>query len=90
MTNFAQIATGETLVKNIIVAEPAFTVDGFSLVQINDGTYCSPGMFYNAVDGIFYQDEEFTTIYPVVEYEEGMSDVEASDVSASGKSTATA
>ena len=60
----ALIPTGKKKVENIIVANEGFTQEGFDLVQIKSGIYCSPGMFYDSVSGLFYQDESLTVIFP--------------------------
>lgn len=90
VNRYAVLATGSNKVENIILASEDFTQDGYTLNLINSGVFCDIGMFYNESDGLYYQDEAFTTIYPVVEYEAGTTVVAASDTSASADSSSAA
>ncbi|WP_123801483.1 hypothetical protein [Candidatus Pantoea deserta] len=63
-STFALIPAGKTVVENLIVASRDYTRDGYDLVEIKSGVYCSPGMFYDSSTGLFFQDDGFSTIYP--------------------------
>lgn len=65
--NYAVLPEDSNQVENVIVATADFSLTGYILQVIQDGVFCEPGMYYNVSDGLYYQDQEFTTIYPVYE-----------------------
>lgn len=64
---YALLSEDSIAVENIIVAEPSFAQEGYFLVEIESDVFCEPGMYFNSGDGIYYQDEAFTYIYPEAE-----------------------
>lgn len=66
--NYAVLKVNSNLVVNTIVADNKLSIDGFKLMKIESGIFCQIGMYFNGVDGLFYDDAEFTTIneIPVV------------------------
>lgn len=60
--SYAMIAVGDIKVLNTIVADPNFTFEGYYFIEIIDEFFCQIGMFYNEIDRLFYDDDEFTTI----------------------------
>lgn len=56
-------------VENVILADDQFVIPGYRVVPIEEGVFCEAGMFLNEADGLFYQDTDFTTIYPVRDIE---------------------
>lgn len=61
----ALIQSGSHKVDNVIViSEDGFSLDGFTLVEINNGVTCAPGMYYNPKDELFYFDASFTQLTP--------------------------
>lgn len=59
---YAMIAVGDIKVFNTIIADPDFTYDGYYFVEVLGDVFCQLGMYYNCDDGLFYDDEGFTTI----------------------------
>lgn len=68
--NQALLASGSNIVENIIVSDAGFTLEGYVAIEIKSGVFCQPGMFYNADDGLFYDDAAFTLINAPVEAKE--------------------
>ncbi len=61
--NLAMIVNDTTLVINTIVANDAdFTMEGYYFIQILEGVFCQPGVYYNKADGLFYVDDDFSVI----------------------------
>ncbi|WP_277268355.1 hypothetical protein [Pantoea septica] len=58
----AMVRNGETKVLAVVNVPASYKVNGFSFVKIPSGVYCEKGMYYNEDDGLFYDDEDFTTI----------------------------
>jgi len=61
---YALISTKSKQVENTILAEENFTMPGYTVIALSDGTYCQPGMYWSKKDGLFYQNAELTEIYP--------------------------
>ncbi|POW54576.1 hypothetical protein C3408_22225 [Candidatus Pantoea alvi] len=64
---YAVLETGTNVVENIILANESFVLDGYTLQLISNKVFCEPGMYYNVSDELYYQNPEFTTIYPAYE-----------------------
>ncbi|WP_447908330.1 hypothetical protein, partial [Serratia fonticola] len=60
--NYAMLKIDSNYVENTIVAYDKFSVIGFKLIKIEADTFCQSGMYFNDVDGLFYDDEKFTSI----------------------------
>lgn len=60
--NYALLKSDTTRVITVVNVPPAFSADGFSLIKVQDGVTCTGGMFYDSATGLFYDDEEFTSI----------------------------
>ena len=61
---YAVIPKKSKQVENTILAEDGFTMTGYKVIALSDDMYCQAGMYWNEDDGLFYQDAEFTEIYP--------------------------
>lgn len=59
---YAQLPDGSNVVKNTILMDASFTIDGYFFIKIGDTVKCEPGSFYNKEDGLFYDDEDLTII----------------------------
>ncbi|MFP1724542.1 hypothetical protein ACLED1_13550 [Lonsdalea quercina] len=51
-------------VENVILTDDQFAMPGYRVAPIAEGVFCEAGMFLNDADGLFYQDADFTVIYP--------------------------
>lgn len=60
--SYAMIAVGDIKVFNTIIANPDFTYDGYYFIKILTDVFCQIGMYYNVNDGLFYDDDTFTTV----------------------------
>lgn len=74
VNRYATLKTGSNVVENIIVAPTSFTLDGYTLNLLLSDVFCSPGMYYNSTDNLYYQDAAFTTVYPVAETDDQTAD----------------
>lgn len=61
---YAVIPKKSNYVENTILAAEGYTMTGFKVIALNGDVFCQPGMYWNEGDGLFYQDNEFTEIYP--------------------------
>lgn len=60
--SYAQVAKGSNEVFNVILMNSDFEMDGYSFIAIPENVRCQPGNYFNAKDGFFYEDKEFTTL----------------------------
>lgn len=60
--SFAVLKKGDNQVKNIIIADDDFKIEGYETYPLGDDISCQTGMYYNKKDKIFYDDAEFTLI----------------------------
>ena len=66
---YALIENGTIQVCNVILAEEGFTKNGYYLKNIDHAVFCEIGMYFNSNDGLYYQDEGFTKIFPDTQIE---------------------
>lgn len=64
---YALINKKSDIVENIIIANNDLKKDGCYLIRYSDKTFCQPGMYYNNLDGFFYDNKGFTIIRNTIE-----------------------
>lgn len=61
-SDHAMIRVNENQVLAVVNVPASYKVSGFIFIKILSGIYCAAGTYYNAATGLFYDDEEFSTI----------------------------
>lgn len=64
--NYAMLENNSNYVDNTILADDKFSVVGFKLIKIEPEKFCQPGMYFNEIDGLFYDDEKSTVINGII------------------------
>lgn len=58
----AMLKGNSNKVLSIVNVPSTFIVKGYTFIKIQEGVYCQAGMYYCEKTGLFYDDEEFTSI----------------------------
>ncbi|CRL43955.1 hypothetical protein SGGMMB4_00737 [Sodalis glossinidius str. 'morsitans'] len=60
--SYALIPENRNRVENIIVSSDDYQRQGYYAVRYDEKTFCQPRMYYNKLNGFFYDDNGFTMI----------------------------